>query len=33
MSKEEKQCSVCGREISKDDYEDYDGMLWECWRL
>lgn len=24
-------CSVCGREISKDEYEDYDGMCWECW--
>jgi hypothetical protein len=24
-------CSVCGREISEEDYEDYDGMCWECW--
>lgn len=24
-------CSVCGREISKEDNEDYDGMCWECW--
>jgi hypothetical protein len=24
-------CSVCGREIDKDEYEGYDGMCWECW--
>jgi hypothetical protein len=24
-------CEVCGREISEDDYEQYDGMCWECW--
>jgi len=31
-SKEDKyHCSVCGREISEEDYEDYDGMCWECW--
>ena len=24
-------CSVCGREISEDEYENYDGMCWECW--
>jgi len=24
-------CSVCGREISEEDYESYDGMCWECW--
>jgi NAD-dependent SIR2 family protein deacetylase len=24
-------CSVCGREIDKDEYESYDGMCWECW--
>jgi len=24
-------CEVCGREISKEDYESYDGMCWECW--
>jgi len=24
-------CSVCGREISEDKYESYDGMCWECW--
>lgn len=30
--KEEVQhCSVCGREISEEDYEDYDDMCWECW--
>ena len=24
-------CSVCVREISEEDYEDYDGMCWEYW--
>jgi len=24
-------CSVCGKEISEDEYEAYDGMCWECW--
>ena len=24
-------CSVCGQEISEEDYESYDGMCWECW--
>jgi hypothetical protein len=26
-------CSVCGREISEDDYNDYDGMCWECYEI
>ena len=30
--KEEKHfCSVCRREISRDEYESYDEMCWECW--
>jgi predicted RNA-binding Zn-ribbon protein involved in translation (DUF1610 family) len=29
--KEEKHyCSVCDREISKEEYEAFDGMCWEC---
>ncbi|MEM3699956.1 MAG: hypothetical protein QXL57_03710 [Candidatus Bathyarchaeia archaeon] len=24
-------CSVCGREISREEYEAYDEMCWECW--
>jgi hypothetical protein len=24
-------CSVCGREITEEDYENYDEMCWECW--
>jgi len=28
---EKKYCSVCGREITEEDYEAYDGMCWECW--
>lgn len=29
---EEKHfCSVCGQEISSEDFENYDRMCWECW--
>jgi hypothetical protein len=28
---QEYHCEVCGREISEEDYEQYDGMCWECW--
>ena len=33
MSQEQRKyhCDVCGREISKAEYEDYDCMCWECW--
>jgi DNA-directed RNA polymerase subunit RPC12/RpoP len=24
-------CSVCGREITEEEYENYDEMCWECW--
>jgi hypothetical protein len=24
-------CSVCGREITEEESENYDGMCWECW--
>jgi len=30
-NEEKYYCSVCGAEISEEDYEDYDGMCWECW--
>jgi DNA-directed RNA polymerase subunit RPC12/RpoP len=32
-SKEERKyfCLVCGREISEEEYENYDEMCWECW--
>ena len=30
-SEKKYYCSVCGREISEEDYEQYDGMCWECW--
>jgi len=26
-----KHCSVCGKEISLEEYEDYEGLCWECW--
>ena len=28
---EKYYCEVCGKEISEDEYESYDGMCWECW--
>lgn len=24
-------CSVCGREITKEECEAYGGMCWACW--
>lgn len=29
--KEVYRCEICGREISKEEYETCDGMCWECW--
>jgi len=29
--KEEHHREVCGRKISKEEYESYDGLCWECW--
>lgn len=31
MSHKKYECAVCGREVSRGEYEDYDGMCWECW--
>ena len=28
-----RHCSICGREISGEDYEAYDGMCWECYEI
>ena len=28
---EKCHCSVCGKELTKEDYDNYDGMRWECW--
>ena len=29
---EEKHCcEVCGKPISEDEYEAYEGKCWECW--
>jgi hypothetical protein len=28
---EKYHCAVCGREISEEDYDNQDGMCWECW--
>jgi hypothetical protein len=30
-SEQKIHCSVCGREISKDESEDCDGMCSNCW--
>jgi len=24
-------CEVCGKEISEEEYEAYEGKCWECW--
>ena len=33
MNDDEKKfhCSVCGRQITQEEYEDYEGLCWECW--
>ena len=31
MNEEKFYCSVCGKEISTEEYESYDGLCWECW--
>jgi len=31
IKREAYHCEICGREISKEEYETYDGMCWECW--
>jgi hypothetical protein len=25
------RCEVCGREISQEEYDSYEGMCWEYW--
>ena len=30
-SRKKYECAVCGKEITRDEYEDYNGMCWECW--
>jgi len=27
----QKKWEVCGRKISKEEYEAYNGLCWECW--
>jgi len=29
--KEEYHCRVCGRKISREEYEAFDGLCEECW--
>ena len=31
MNEEKYYCEACGKEISKEDYELYAGLCWECW--
>jgi len=26
-----KRCEKCGKEISDEEYNNYDGLCWECW--
>jgi len=30
-AKKKRHCTVCGREVDQEEYDDYDGMCWECW--
>jgi len=31
MNEEKHRCQVCGKEISQEDFDSYEGMCWECW--
>ena len=31
MNEEKLYCSMCGKEISTEEYESYNGLCWECW--
>ena len=31
MTGEKFHCSVCGKEITEEDHDSYEGMCWECW--
>ena len=32
MTSDEKlRCEVCGRVITKEESEQYDGICWKCW--
>ena len=33
MNDEEYTCQRCGRQISQEDYETYDGMCLECYEI
>jgi NMD protein affecting ribosome stability and mRNA decay len=33
VSEEEHSCQRCGRRISQEDYETYDGMCSECYEI
>ena len=28
---EEYHCEICGKEISTEECESYEGLCWECW--
>ncbi len=30
-TKKKHFCEVCGKEITQQEYEDYEGMCWEYW--
>jgi len=31
MNEEKFHCTVCGKEISREEYKSHDGLCWECW--
>jgi len=31
MNEEKFHCSMCGKEISREEHESYHGLCWECW--
>ncbi len=31
ITSEKCNCSVCGKEITKEDYDNYESMCRECW--
>jgi len=27
----EYHCEACGKKVSTEEYESYNGLCWECW--
>ena len=30
-ARQTKKWGICGRKTSKEEYETYNGLCWECW--